>query len=340
VQLGYAETSHANQGRTVDRSFLYFDGPTDCRGIYVPLTRGRDTNEAFVVLNGDETPADLLADALGRGWIDQPALQVQAEMRRTTGDGPVDGQQFELRLLNRSELRELIRRKSEVSRQLDAIRLERRNAAADVRSIEGEQARIARTLDDDRARLSQARSMIEEHDRPFHRRKHRVELDAAHALVDRLPRTIAASEAELVRLERRLHQAAQRVVAAENLDKRTPQLMAEHTMIEHQLGRDVESRGRRLANDPPARILEHLGPFPANTKHESLWIDAVGKIAQHNTALDARRPGHAPDTVSVDDVAFDMSRRTAKQALDRLDHSIKQEQLAIEPPGRELGLSL
>ena len=339
VQLGYAETSHANQGRTVDRSFLYLDGPTDCRGIYVPLTRGRDTNEAFVVLNGEETPADVIADALGRDWIDQPALQVQAELRRTAGDGPADGQQLEARLLNRSELRELIQRKSELNRQLDAIRLERRHAV-DVRSIKGEAARTARTLDDDLARLGRARSTIEEHDRPLHRRKHRGELDAAHALVDRLPRTIAASEAEFVRLERRLHQAEQRVVTAENLDKRTPQLMAEHTMIEHQLGRDVEARGRRLANDPPARILEHLGPFPANTKHQSLWIDAVGKIAQHNTALDARRPGHAPDTVSMDEVAFDMSRRTAKHAVDRLGHSIKQEQLAIEPPGRELGLSL
>jgi conjugative relaxase-like TrwC/TraI family protein len=53
VELAYAETSHATQGRTVDRSFLYLDGPTDTRGIYVPLTRGRTTNEAFVVLDDE-----------------------------------------------------------------------------------------------------------------------------------------------------------------------------------------------------------------------------------------------------------------------------------------------
>ena len=47
VELAYAETSHATQGRTVERSYLYLDGPTDTRGIYVPLTRGRSTNEAF-----------------------------------------------------------------------------------------------------------------------------------------------------------------------------------------------------------------------------------------------------------------------------------------------------
>ena len=42
IELAYAETSHANQGRTVDRSFLYLDGPTGASGIYVPLSRGRD----------------------------------------------------------------------------------------------------------------------------------------------------------------------------------------------------------------------------------------------------------------------------------------------------------
>ncbi len=51
VELAYAETSHATQGRTVDRSFLYLDGPTGTAGIYVPLTRGRTSNEAFVVLH-------------------------------------------------------------------------------------------------------------------------------------------------------------------------------------------------------------------------------------------------------------------------------------------------
>lgn len=45
VELAYAEASHATQGRTVDRSFLYLEAPTDTRGIDVPLTRGRTTNE-------------------------------------------------------------------------------------------------------------------------------------------------------------------------------------------------------------------------------------------------------------------------------------------------------
>lgn len=74
VELAYAETTHANQGRTVDRSILYLDARTDAAGIYVALTRGRTTNEAFVVLDGEETPAEVVADCLCRTWADQPAV--------------------------------------------------------------------------------------------------------------------------------------------------------------------------------------------------------------------------------------------------------------------------
>jgi hypothetical protein len=43
VDLGYAETSQADQGRDVDSSLLYLDGPTGASGIYVPMTRGRES---------------------------------------------------------------------------------------------------------------------------------------------------------------------------------------------------------------------------------------------------------------------------------------------------------
>ena len=39
VELAYAETSHANQGRTVDRSLLYLDGPTGASGATPRLPR-------------------------------------------------------------------------------------------------------------------------------------------------------------------------------------------------------------------------------------------------------------------------------------------------------------
>ncbi len=42
LELGYAQTSHATQGRTVDVALLLVDAPTDSRGIYTPMTRGRE----------------------------------------------------------------------------------------------------------------------------------------------------------------------------------------------------------------------------------------------------------------------------------------------------------
>ncbi len=82
VELAYAQTSHAAQGRTLDRSLLLVDGPTDCRGIYVPMTRGRHSNEAFVVTDTDRTARDTLEAGLAQNWIDVPALVRQAELAR------------------------------------------------------------------------------------------------------------------------------------------------------------------------------------------------------------------------------------------------------------------
>ena len=49
LELGYAQTSHASQGRTVDVALLLVDTPADSRGVYTPMTRGRETNHAYVV---------------------------------------------------------------------------------------------------------------------------------------------------------------------------------------------------------------------------------------------------------------------------------------------------
>jgi conjugative relaxase-like TrwC/TraI family protein len=74
LELGYAQTSHATQGRTVDTGLLLIDSPTDNRGIYTPMTRGRQTNHAYVVTDEGETAAEVLTQAIARDWIDQPAI--------------------------------------------------------------------------------------------------------------------------------------------------------------------------------------------------------------------------------------------------------------------------
>jgi hypothetical protein len=74
VELGYAQTSLATQGRTVDVGLLLVDSPSDSHGVYTPMTRGREANHAYVVTHDNQTSLDLLTQALARDWIDQPAV--------------------------------------------------------------------------------------------------------------------------------------------------------------------------------------------------------------------------------------------------------------------------
>jgi conjugative relaxase-like TrwC/TraI family protein len=88
LELGYAQTSHATQGRTVDTALLLVDTPTDSRGVYTPMTRGRDANHAYVVVEDNQTALDVLTQAITRDWIDQPAVVRRAQL------GPDHSRQF------------------------------------------------------------------------------------------------------------------------------------------------------------------------------------------------------------------------------------------------------
>jgi ATP-dependent exoDNAse (exonuclease V) alpha subunit len=80
LELGYAQTSHATQGRTVDTGLLLIDGPTDGRGLYTPMTRGRHSNHAYVATAEGETAGSVLTQAIWRDWIDQPAIPRRAHV--------------------------------------------------------------------------------------------------------------------------------------------------------------------------------------------------------------------------------------------------------------------
>lgn len=75
--------------RTLDHSILVLDGATDARGIYVPMTRGRHVNEAFVTVQPEDTLAETLEAALQRGWIDRPAITHLAAQTRPGALGQV-----------------------------------------------------------------------------------------------------------------------------------------------------------------------------------------------------------------------------------------------------------
>jgi hypothetical protein len=80
LRLGYAQTSHATQGRTVNTALLLIDSPTDHAGVYTPMTRGRDANHAYVITEDTQTALDVLSQAITRDWIDQPAVAHRAQL--------------------------------------------------------------------------------------------------------------------------------------------------------------------------------------------------------------------------------------------------------------------
>jgi ATP-dependent exoDNAse (exonuclease V) alpha subunit len=80
IELAYAETVHAAQGRTVEQSLLLVDGPTDGAAIYVGLTRGREANTAYITTDPEVSPVEVLGEAISRSWVDRPAVEIQAEL--------------------------------------------------------------------------------------------------------------------------------------------------------------------------------------------------------------------------------------------------------------------
>jgi hypothetical protein len=89
LELGYAQTSHATQGRTVDTGLLLLDAPTDSRGVYTPMTRGRNSNHAYVVTGDNRTAVDVLTLAVTRDWIDQPAIARRTELESRHHEPPL-----------------------------------------------------------------------------------------------------------------------------------------------------------------------------------------------------------------------------------------------------------
>ena len=123
LELGYAQTSHATQGRTVDTALLLVDTPTDIRGVYTPMTRGRDSNHAYVVVDENQTAHDVLAQAITRDWIDQPAVVRRAQLdphRSRELDAAGLGEEDEV-----DELEKRVRRLIEERRRARARQAER-----------------------------------------------------------------------------------------------------------------------------------------------------------------------------------------------------------------------
>ncbi len=85
-------------------------------------------------------------------------------------------------------------------------------------------------------------------------------------------------------------------------------------------------------------LLHRFGPPPAGEAGR-LWVEAVGRVAQHRTAFDLHGKdllGRSPGLVN-DDV-YASSYWATREVVERADRALGRE-LVIEPPSRSLGIS-
>jgi len=336
VELAYAETSHASQGRTVDRSFLFVDGPTGAAGIYVPMTRGRESNEVFVAMRGEETPADVVSEALSRTWIDRPAIAVRNELTPPAVDDDSGRGAIGLALAGH-QLKGLVERAAEVQAAIRKLGFDR---AQKQRLYQRTVNQLADTKDHLRRmehQLAVARAQSEQFDRPFVRHLHRPEVESARTQLRWLPGAVEEERETVVDLEREVADV-KGLSLAERLDEgRERKLGAELADLRSQLSDDALSRGRDLAENPSDAVHDRLGPVPTGGTAREAWIEAAGRMAQHQTAWGVAEHyilGREPQMFN--DHAYEITWRPAAEAVSTLDRSVGR---ALEREVLSRGLS-
>ena len=171
VDLAYARTGMGGQGRTVKGGLLYSDGAADLRNLYVPLTRGTETNEAFFATTGEKTALDVFIRSMSTDWIDQPAHTRRDELNNTTPHRPG--------LLDTSHLRQLVERRFEIAHTLEHAATNLRRAGLDRATAHTVLAAAEQRIIRQTATLDHANDVIARHDRPLHRRNHARDIATA-----------------------------------------------------------------------------------------------------------------------------------------------------------------
>lgn len=344
VELAYAETSHATQGRTVDHSFLYIDGPTDTRGVYVPLTRGRTTNEAFVVLHDQETAAEVVADAVARTWVDQPAAALRLdrpplpERSRPTGQEVAigTGRASSRKPLPEAELRSLMKAAAVHQTAVDKLNWNLVEHDRELSALVFREQRLTELIGSAKARLASETRTLDEYDRPLKRRRqHRFEITQAKKQVGSLPATIEQMEQELAALPE--------LVAAEHAAKRRTFERGttgdKVKRVQDALADDARVRGEAAAAEPDQRLIDHLGPVPDHPLARDKWIDAAGRIAQHHalwdTPIDPALVGPPP---ALGDAGYSVTFYAADRAIQDLDDMVGVDRRSVDRPGPSLSL--
>ena len=306
VELGYAQTAHGAQGRTVDRSLTLIDGPVDARGIYVPMTRGRDNNTMYVAVEPGQSARDVLAVGLSRDWIDRPALDVLNEIQRPAPVRPA--------LLSPQALRDLWDEQRDSGRQ-------RYDLAQAVDRVErslpmktGDLADAVQRLEGSRERIDSTQERLDGFDNPWSRFRNRDTIDTLRSDIGRSCGWVSEYETRAATLRTEIAElTGERDRAVAQRDAARPALVDRSREIRSALDADASLRMARVEQAPPTYLRGmHRGP-----EDNERWHATVGGIEQYRAAYGiddndplGARPGY-----------LDMNRADQYR---QLEHSIDQ----------------
>jgi hypothetical protein len=285
------------------------DRATDVRNLYVPMTRGIDTNEAFIVTTGEQTAHDVFAQSIATDWIDEPAHTRRDELNDTKPHRPG--------LLDGGPLRELLELRHEITSAIEHAERDLEHGPRERRDVEAKKAASEKQLAATVAALEQAHVVLDRYDRPLHRRKHEAEIARAKDDLVYLPRSIEEKQSKIANAEATLDCIDQRVADAADVPRGRQEKEATVTELDERLNVDLRRRGRIARLEQPEAVIEVLGTRRPLGPAAQAWDRAAGQLHQHQSTFDLQQGlGRRP-------AFFDNSADTERRAeVERLLTSV------------------
>ena len=327
VELAYARTVMGAQGRNVQGGASFYEKPTDVRNLYVAMTRGTAMNEAFMVVNGEQTAADVFAQSIATDWIDLPAHARRAELRDEKPHRPG--------LLDGRQLRELLEQRFDVASTIENAENTLRRIPAERQQAERAKTAAEKTITEKTAAYHVAEDVLANYDRPLHRRKHATEIDDARLDIQRLPAAVKTADNELHVAVGKLERLRQLEAQAKATLRHRPDVEAKIDEIDGRLDHDLRVRTRITRLEPPDAIVNTIGDRPAPGPAARQWDAAAGRLAQHQAAFDitdglGRRPR------ALERNAYIASREDVEDLISPLVQPTPGRRMQIESRGIEL----
>jgi conjugative relaxase-like TrwC/TraI family protein len=327
VELAYACTAAAAQGRTVDHGLVVVDRPCDVRNLYVAMSRGTHSNHAYLATPGETTAHDVFTHCLIADWIDQPAhtrraeLQAQPPHRAGLLDGPV--------------LRDLLERRHQLAEELQQAEAREQRLPGELRQAEAARTAAEEAIAGLQAEQLRLEDFIADYDRPLRRRRHQGELLSARDHLAGIPHRLDTARDELTSANdtvARLNASAieNRAVLARRGDN-----AAKIADLDDQLADDLRTRTRVARREQPESIVTILGPRPRHGHDAQSWDTAAGRLAQHQAAFTIT-DGLGPRPDYYDRSPYRNSHQAVAELLQPLELPVFHH--TIERP--DLGLSL